>query len=316
MVALVALLSGCDVLLLAYWLLVAREERRLRAKGIVDAAEPAPTRGAKKTVTRVVVRRHEEPPLPWPFSYLDTLQQQAGEHEGLLRLLLTAALASAGLTLIAWLLVGQPVIVVGAAASGLLVPGMLLRRKADRRMALIEEQVSSACQFLIQALYGGAPPETALRDTARDAAAPLGEELRTVIRDVDSGEPLDMALGRLPGRVPGAPSVRMLVASLQIALEMGANLGDHLTNLAELIRQRRTAEARVRSTVASARMQGKILFFAPLLAYVWMHLQAPMTLKKFQTPHGQLELLGMAVWLIIGYVVTQGILRNAFGEVL
>lgn len=322
MFALVAALAACEVLLWGYWLMLSREGKRRRSRDIVDASEVDVRQSAAKrrrvaSGVRALRRLPErEDRLPWPFSMLDVLQRQAGESEGPLSILLTAALASVGLGTAAWLLVGQPLIVAGAAAAGVFAPALLLRRKADRRMAVVEEQVSGACQILMQAFYGGAQIEGALREVTRDLPAPLGDELRVVLREVDSGYPLDVALARLPARVPGAPSVRMLVASLQIAHEMGANLGQHLGSLAELLRQRRVAEARVRSTVASARMQGKVLFFMPLLAYVWMHLQAPSALAKFQTPRGQLELLGMALWLVLGYVVTQGILANAFGGVL
>lgn len=324
MYTLVATLAACEVLLWGYWLMLSREAKRQRSRDIIDTSEASPRQHAaarRKAAAAAAARAPQravdrEDHLPWPFSALDTLQQQAGEYEGPLRILLTAALAAVGLGMAAWLLVGQPLIVIGAALSGMFVPAMLLKRKAAKRMAAVEEQVSGACQVLIQAFYGGTQIDGALREAARDLAPPLGEELRAVLREVDSGYPMDAALARLPARVPGAPSVRMLVASLQIAHEMGANLGQHLGSLAELLRQRRVAEARVKSTVASARLQGKVLFFVPLLAYVWMHLQAPSALAKFQSPKGQLELLGMALWLVIGYVVTQGILANAFGGVL
>ena len=322
MYTLVAALVACFFLLCGYWLMLRLEGKRHRSRDIVDASEADERQSAAKRRRAVSGARaprrapEREDRLPWPFSMLDTLQQQAGESDGPLRILLTVVLASVGLGTAAWLLVGQPLIVVGAAAAGVFMPALLLRRKAARRMALVEDQVSGACQILMQAFYGGAQIGGALREVTRDLPAPLGDELRVVLREVDSGDPLDTALARLPGRVPGAPSVRMLVASLQIAHEMGANLGQHLGGLAELLRQRRVADARVRSTVASARLQGKVLFFMPLLAYVWMHLQAPSALAKFQTPRGQLELFGMALWLVFGYVVTQGILANAFGGVL
>ena len=108
----------------------------------------------------------------------------------------------------------------------------------------------------------------------------------------------------------------MLVASLQIALEMGANLANQLERLAGLLRQRRITVARVSSTVAMARLQSKVLFFAPLGAYVWVHLQAPQLLSQWQTPAGEIKLLAMAGWVVFGYFVTQGLVRNAFGEVL
>ena len=317
--AVASILTGA--LFVAQW----QEERSQRLVASLDALRPdardrgdrgKQPAGAGKQRTPARSQAGEQPPLPWPFSRLDTLQEQAGEYTGPLRLLLTAALAAVGLGLAMWLLTAQWPLAVGGAVAGLSAPAILLRRKASHRMQVIEDQVSGLCDRLLQSLAAGTTVDLALREAARDFPAPLGDELRHVLGMVRMGTTLDVSLARLPQRLPGAPSIRMLVASLQIALEMGANLATQLERLADLLRQRRITVARVSSTVSMARLQSKILFFAPLGAYVWVHLQAPQLLSQWQTPAGEVKLLGLAGWVVFGYFITQGMLRNAFGEVL
>lgn len=333
MIALAVVLTVASIFSFAFLVIFSGDDRRRRVSTVIANVmtpsvhrELAGRRTEKKqnkkrrsaTDRPVTARpfRPEDEVLPWPFSGLDALQRQAGEYEGPLRILLTIALSAAGLGLVAWLLTGQALLVAGAAFCGFLAPAFLLRRKAARRMNVIEDQVSGVCLRLAQAVEAGAPLETAFREVAQTTAAPFGEELRAAVREAGVGaRGIEAALANLPKRVPGAPSVRMLVASIQISMEMGADIGPQLERIADMLRQRRISTARVSGTVAMARMQGKALSFAPLLAYIWLRLESPQTLAMFNGPAGQIKLLAMAAWTVLGYFVGQMFLKNAFGEV-
>lgn len=230
MEVIVALLCAAAILTGGLAVLAGREQRRTRA---AEALSAALTRGRPRRA--VLQRRPKEPaghgsaaappkPLPWPFSSLEALQQRAGEYEGPTRILLIIALAAVGMGVAVWLLTAQPMLTALAALSGLMAPAVLLRAKAGKRLTAMEDQVSGVCLRLSQALGAGSQVERALAEVARETAAPFGDELRLVMRDVSHGTPLEAALGQMVQRLPEAPSVRMLVASLQISIEMGADL--------------------------------------------------------------------------------------------
>jgi tight adherence protein B len=234
-----------------------------------------------------------------------------------MRLLLTAVLASVAVGVAAWLLTGQPALVAGGALGGLAAPAVLLRAKAGKRVALVEDQVAAACLRLSQALGAGMPLERAFADTAREMPAPLGEEMRATLTEAElHGVPLEAAMGDMVRRLPHAPSLRMLVASMQVAMEMGADLADQLARLADVIQQRRLAVARIASVTATARTQAKVLAFVPLAAFVWVHTLSPQTVAGYETFGGQVKLLLIAAWVVLGYVVSQGIVSGLVGRVM
>ena len=326
MEVIVALLCAAAVLTAGFAVLAGREQQRTRAAEALSAAlvrgrrhrpqSAVPRRRGTRASAVVRVAQGGEQPLPWPFSALDTLQQRAGEYDGPMRILLTIALAAAGLGICAWLLTGQPMLTALAALSGVLAPAVLLRAKAAKRLSAMEDQVSGVCLRLSQALGAGSQVERALAEVARETAAPFGDELRLVMRDVAHGTPLDAALSQMVRRLPEAPSVRMLVASMQISLEMGADLAAQLRSISEIIRDRRIAHARIAGVTATARIQTKVLAVVPLAAYAWAHFYSPATVAGYQTPLGYVKLAAMAGWVVLGYLFAESMLASAFSGVL
>lgn len=232
-------------------------------------------------------------------------------------MLMTAAVTAVGLGLLAWLLTDQPLLIAASVVAGLFAPEVLLRRKAAKRMALIDDQVSGVCLQLAQAVNAGAPLETALREVAQTTSAPMGEELREVLREAGAGATgIEAALAEMPSRLPGAPSIRMLVASLQLSLELGADIGPQLERLSEMLRQKRVSTARIRSALATAQMQTKLLSIAPIAAYVWVRFGEPQALAQFSGVGGQLRLLMYAGWAAFGYFVSQRILASTFSGLM
>ena len=315
------MLVAAAILTAAFAVIRAREDKRSSLAAAIADKGTGNRRVTPKAVRRERVKaamaaRDGQDPLPWPFSRLNTLQRQAGEYDGPLRILLIIALSAAGLGVVSWILTGQALLTAAAVLSGVAVPGLLLRAKAKRRMGKIEDQVAGLCVDLEQAAQSGQPIEKALFEIAPKTPTPLGDELRLVVRDVSQGIPIDAALGEMAGRLPDAPSVRLFVGSVQISLEMGAPLGDQMSRIAEVIRARRLAHTRIAGVTATARTQAKALSFVPLAAYVWVHMSSPQTLAGYEGPIGELKLLGLAGWVVLGYFFTQKLLSDAFDSVL
>jgi hypothetical protein len=138
------------------------------------------------------------------------------------------------------------------------------------------------------------PLERAFAEVTSAAPAPLGEELRAVLCDAElHGVPLEAAPGELERRLPRAPTPHLLVAPLQ--------------------KQRRVTVARIAGATAMARLQAKVLAFVPLAAFVWVHSMSPQTVAGYETPAGQVKLLLLAAWVVLGYVVSQRIVSGVVG---
>jgi tight adherence protein B len=83
------------------------------------------------------------------------------------------------------------------------------------------------------------------------------------------GSPLDEALGRWVGQIPG-PDVRLVAAVLRLQRRTGGSLPSVLDRLARTLRDRRAAEREVRSLTAQARLSGAILGLLPIGFFLFL----------------------------------------------
>jgi tight adherence protein B len=107
--------------------------------------------------------------------------------------------------------------------------------------------------------------------------------------------PLDEALLSLATRT-GLHDMRMLVATLGIARDLGGGLAEVLERLGESVRRRVAMEDRIEALTAQGRMQGAIVGALPLLVALALYAMEPASMSRlFTTAIG---------WLVVGVVAT------------
>jgi tight adherence protein B len=124
-------------------------------------------------------------------------------------------------------------------ALGLFVPLLWLKRKQRKREQSFEAQLPEALDMLVNALQAGYSLQAAMEFVGRETPAPLGPEFGRFYDEQRLGMEVRMALLRFQERV-GTLDSRMFVTSLLIQRETGGNLGEVLTNLSTLMRERVT----------------------------------------------------------------------------
>jgi tight adherence protein B len=113
-------------------------------------------------------------------------------------------------------------------------------------------------------LRGGLSLWQALELVPRHQPRPVAQEFALVLRQQRLGLPLEEALQGLAART-GLHDVRMLVATLGIARDLGGGLAEVLERLAESVRRRVAMEDRIEALTAQGRMQGAIVGALPVL---------------------------------------------------
>jgi tight adherence protein C len=133
--------------------------------------------------------------------------------------------------------------VVGPAA-GFLAPDLWLGRRARERARHVRRELPSLLDLLRVSVEAGGSLAAGLGAVGARAPGPLGEEWRSVGRQVELGVPLAEALDRLRRRLPLA-EVLAFVAALERAARHGTPLADTLAAQARdarLARRRRIQE--------------------------------------------------------------------------
>jgi hypothetical protein len=139
------------------------------------------------------------------------------------------------------------------AAAAVLVGGWL-RLRAARRRERFGEQLPDVLDIVVRSLRAGHPLAVSLSLVAREMPAPAGPEFALVVDEVNYGRSITEALENLHARV-GYPDLQFFVASTAIAHQTGGNLGEILSRLAALLRQRFRLKRRVRGPLGGRSLQ-------------------------------------------------------------
>lgn len=244
-----------------------------------------------RSITVLIERAIERAGLHWT----------AGEFS-----IASALLASMGL------LAGQTfglLAALGAATFGLLLPTLLVSMQRRRRVARLEEQLPEAIDMIVNAMRAGFSFQAAMKFVGEEMAAPIGEEFATFYDEQRLGLDVRDALLDLEERVDTL-DIKMFVTSLLIQRETGGNLGEILTGLSALIRDRAALRDQIDTLTAEPKLTGNALATLPLLAFaVIMLLNRPMMEPMFTTDTGRYTLFFAAGILTVGFLLIRRIAR-------
>lgn len=189
------------------------------------------------------------------------------------------------------------------------LPILYLRRKRKKRLEAFEEQFPEALDFLARSMRGGHAFTISLKMVSEDSPEPLGLEFRTLFNEQNLGAPLDVALYNLSERVP-LLDVRFFVSAVVLQKQTGGNLGEILTQLAHLIRERFRLKGQVKASSAHGRTTALVLTIMPAATTVLMLWLAPGYLQSMVAdPDGKWLIAGSIAGQIVGQMVIRKIIK-------
>ena len=137
--------------------------------------------------------------------------------------------------------------------------------KANKRMAMMEEQLPDAIELMVRSLRVGHPFSSAISIVANEVADPLATEFGVIADESAYGRDVGEALKDMAERLD-MQDMRFLAVAVTIQQQSGGNLAEILDGLAKVIRARFRLFRRVKAITAEAKWAGKFLSAFPLLA--------------------------------------------------
>ncbi|HEU4643169.1 MAG TPA: type II secretion system F family protein [Gemmatimonadaceae bacterium] len=233
---------------------------------------------------------------------LANLAQRAGSSwsPGMV-LLAGVALALAGLFL--GLVTGNLGLAIVGALLGAVAPLVWLRFKAKRRQQAFETQLPDAIDMLVTSMRAGYSFQAAMRFIGQEMPTPLGPEFARFYDEQRLGIEVRDALLAMQDRVASL-DFKMLVTAVLIQRESGGSLGDVLSNIAELMRQRVAVRGQIETLTSEPKLSAKILSALPVVVYFGLLIVnaeyvAPLT----NTSVGRIILGGAAISALFGYLI-------------
>jgi tight adherence protein B len=222
----------------------------------------------------------------------------------------TAALVAAGMTLAsvqAWTQPWAIYLVAPVALLAAVLPIVLLRRAARKRLAVFESQFPGALEFIARSMRAGHAFSVSLEMLHHECDQPLAGEFRRVFEEQNLGMPLDAALTRLATRVQ-LVDVQFFVSAVVLQRKTGGNLTEILDTLAEVIRERYKLKGKIKAVSAHGRMTAQALSAIPIIVGAMMFaVNKEYSDFFFHTVTGLEMLTASVVLQIIAYVVIRKI---------
>jgi tight adherence protein B len=187
-----------------------------------------------------------------------------------------------------------------AGLIGLLGPYAYYIRRHDQRRRAVQDALVEAIEQLRDAIRTGLSIQEALAGLARTGPPVLREDFSSLSRDM-----------RLLGFEPALRAARERLADpvfdvVASALAINDRLGGRLVSqvldrLAESTRAQLRIEHEVRAHQGRTVLSARIVAAAPLVALVGLRATNPRYLSIFDSPAGQLVLIGCAASVALGY---------------
>lgn len=196
---------------------------------------------------------------------LNRLYTQSGITGNPLAFAAMFLLAGLAMALLLPLLFGFSTLVAGIVfvLVGAVLPLLVLRRARNKRIQKFAAQLPDALDMIVRSLRAGHPTTVAIGLVAREMADPLGTEFGIVSDEITFGLSLEQAVRKLSERV-GFEGLHLLSVSLSIQAKTGGNLTEILSNLATVLRARRTLRLKIKALSAEGRMSAWIISLFPL----------------------------------------------------
>ena len=199
-----------------------------------------------------------------------------------------------GVGAIGWLLGSRsPISFIIGAVIGFLLPGWYVGRQQKRRLTRFNDQLSDMINLMVNGLRAGYSTMQAMEAVSKEMPAPICDEFRRVVQEMQIGITMEAALENLLRRIP-SPDLDFMVTAMNVQRQVGGNLSEILDTISFTIRERVRIKGEIRTLTAQVRTSGSVLSLIPvgLTLILW-----------FLNPEYLLSLQGGGPYCVIGVIV-------------
>ncbi len=196
---------------------------------------------------------------------------------------------------IAWLLGSQqPISFLMGAVAGFFFPRMYINRQKTRRLKRFNEQLPDMINLMVNGLRAGYSTMQAMEAVSKEMPAPISDEFRRVVQEMQLGIPMEVSLDNLLRRIP-SQDLDFMVTAINVQREVGGNLSEILDTISFTIRERIRIKGDIQTLTAQVRTSGTVLSLIPvfLTLILW-----------FINPGYLMSLQGGGVYCVIGVIVS------------
>lgn len=202
--------------------------------------------------------------------------------------------------------------IIGLVLSMLLlgVPWYLVKRWAERRRELIEDQLADSMVSLSSAIKAGLSLAQSLEILAKQSPKPISQEFGQIVAEYQMGKTLEKCLDEARARLR-SENFALFAAAMQASRDSGGKLNETVERIAVSVREMQRLERKVVADTAQARTSALYMALVPIviLALYYFVIDPVNTEKLFTTVLGQLFLCVSIILNVAAYFWARHILN-------
>lgn len=142
-------------------------------------------------------------------------------------------------------------------------PKLWIKNRMKKRLDGFNDQLNGGLILISNALKAGHSFMQALSISARETEGSFSEEFKILLKEMNFGIPIDIAMKNLLDRVD-SKDMGLIVNAILIQKDIGGNLSEILENISETIRERQKIKNEMKTLTAQGKMSGMIVMLLPI----------------------------------------------------
>lgn len=244
------------------------------------------------------------------------LKMKPGEY------IATMVIAAFGVGFILWFVTSRDMSFSGlitgivGGAIGMMLPRMYVKNQQGKRLIRFNEQLGDMLNLMVNGLRAGYSTMQAMEAVSKELPAPICDEFRRVVQEMQLGVSMQAALDNLLRRIP-SEDLDLVVTAINVQREVGGNLAEILDTISYTIRERVRIKGEIRVLTTQVMYSGRFLSMMPLFVMGILYLlNRPYMMEFFNPdnnknlPCGYIALACSAILIISGYAA-----MNKIGDI-
>jgi tight adherence protein B len=205
---------------------------------------------------------------------------------------------------VAWYLGGRSMLfsILGIAV-GVFIPRFYVRRQQGKRLQRFNDQLADMLNLMVNGLRAGYSTMQAMEAVSREMPAPISDEFRRVVQEMQLGLPMEISLDNLLRRIP-SEDLDLVIAAINVQREVGGNLAEILDTISYTIRERVRIKGEIRVLTSQVMYSGRFLAMMPIFIGLSLWVLNRPYMMEFFNP--ETRLVGMVLLSIAVIMISSG----------
>jgi tight adherence protein B len=187
---------------------------------------------------------------------------------------------------------------------GAFLPGLYVNSQKGKRLVKFNDQLPDMLNLVVNGLRAGYSTMQAMEAVSKELPAPICDEFKRVVQEMQLGIPMEKALENLLRRIP-SEDLDFVVTAINVQREVGGNLAEIMDVISYTIRERVRIKGEIRALTAQAIYSGRALAIMPVgLLCILYFLNRTYVMEFFKNGFcGWIPLAVAGLLIIFGYFV-------------